>query len=72
VAGSVTVGHRVFVTVATGHLGNNLVRRLYAQGDEVRAGRRAILGGVGCEIVHADLLQPASLQRARRWHMALR
>jgi dihydroflavonol-4-reductase len=63
------MGHRVLVTGATGHLGNNLVRRLYAQGDEVRAGmrdlgRRAILDGVGCEVVHADLLQPASLQRA--------
>jgi nucleoside-diphosphate-sugar epimerase len=63
------MSRRVLVTGATGHLGNNLVRRLYAQGDEVRAGvrdlgRRAILDGVGCEVVHADLLDPASLQRA--------
>ena len=36
------MSQRVLVTGANGHLGNNLVRRLYAQGDEVRAGMRDI------------------------------
>jgi uncharacterized protein YbjT (DUF2867 family) len=50
------MGHRVLVTGANGHLGNNLVRRLFAQGDTVRAGLRdlenrrileGLLGSVG-------------------------
>lgn len=60
---------KVLVTGATGHLGNNLVRALCAQGHEVRAGvrdlgKRAILQDVGCKVVQLDLLEPASLLRA--------
>ncbi len=51
---------RVLVTGATGHLGANLVRRLLADGEEVRVMLRAgrdngALAGLDVERVHADL-----------------
>ncbi|WP_051305762.1 NAD-dependent epimerase/dehydratase family protein [Desulfogranum mediterraneum] len=57
------------VTGANGHLGNNLVRALAAQGETVRAGMRNLakrhsLEGVKCEIVQADVLDKASMVRA--------
>jgi nucleoside-diphosphate-sugar epimerase len=57
------------VTGANGHLGNNLVRALRAQGDAVRAGVRdpshaEPLEGTGAQVVRADLLDQASLARA--------
>jgi len=57
------------VTGANGHLGNTLVRRLVSQGVQVRAGVRNTRNlkpfkGVACEVMHADLLNPTSLERA--------
>jgi dihydroflavonol-4-reductase len=54
---------------ANGHLGNNLVRRLLENGRTVRAGIRSVaardaLAGLACEIVHADLMDTASLVAA--------
>ena len=55
------------VTGANGHLGNNLVRELLAQGHTVRAGvrdihNRAPFAGLACELVYAELLDgPAML-----------
>lgn len=57
------------VTGANGHLGNNLVRALLDTGKEVRASVRNInntepFEGLGCQVVHADLLDRGSLSRA--------
>ncbi|MBU1340716.1 MAG: NAD-dependent epimerase/dehydratase family protein, partial [Proteobacteria bacterium] len=54
------------VTGANGHLGNNLVRRLIAKGQRVRAGVRNLentdpFKGLNCEVVFADLLDKKSL-----------
>lgn len=60
---------KVLVTGASGHLGANLVRRLLADGHEVRAlvqsraDNRGI-DGLDIERVEGDLLDAASLQRA--------
>jgi len=57
------------VTGANGHLGNNLVRALVDRGERVRGSvrnpeDRLPFEGVECDIVHADLLDTDSLQRA--------
>lgn len=57
------------VTGANGHLGNNLVRHLLAQGERVRAsvrnvGNREPFAGLDCEIVAADITDKPSLLRA--------
>lgn len=57
------------VTGANGHLGNNLVRALLAQGETVRASvrnpqNRAPFTGLDCEIVKADLMDKPSLLKA--------
>ncbi|MCP4022588.1 MAG: NAD-dependent epimerase/dehydratase family protein [Desulfobacteraceae bacterium] len=59
----------VLVTGANGHLGNNLVRKLIANGETVRAGVRnpnntTPFKGLNCDIVHADLLDKKSLMTA--------
>ncbi len=58
----------VVVTGAAGHVGNNLVRALLAQGRRVRAlvhrDRRALEGLEGVEIVEGDVRDFASLRRA--------
>lgn len=57
----------IAVTGASGLLGGNLVRELLAQGCRVRAlihqDERAV-SGLDLEIVHADLADPSSLERA--------
>jgi nucleoside-diphosphate-sugar epimerase len=57
----------IVVTGASGHVGCNLVRALFAEGKPVRAlvheGGRA-LDGVAVEKVHGDVLDPASIDRA--------
>ena len=72
---------KVAVTGATGHVGANLVRTLVDAGHHVRAlthhGNRRGLDGVACELVAADLLDGASLQRAfagceQVYHLAAR
>ncbi|OWP73456.1 NAD-dependent epimerase/dehydratase family protein [Pseudomonas sp. K2I15] len=57
------------VTGANGHLGNNLVRALLEQGHTVRAGvrdtnNRAPFAGLDCELVYAELLDPAAMLKA--------
>lgn len=57
---------KTLVTGATGHLGANLVRRLLAQGDAVRAllmpgERSAALDGLAVERVTGDLRDPAAV-----------
>lgn len=57
------------VTGANGHLGNNLVRHLLAQGERVRASvrnpsNREPFVGLNCEVVAADITDKASLLRA--------
>lgn len=57
------------VTGANGHLGNNVVRALFGQGESVRAGVRNLslsepFEGLGCEVVRADLTDKASLLEA--------
>jgi len=57
------------VTGANGHLGNNLVRALLENGEQVRASVRnpkntAPFEGLDCEIVYADLMDKDSLLRA--------
>jgi nucleoside-diphosphate-sugar epimerase len=60
---------KVLVTGASGHLGSNIVRRLLADGQEVRAlvqprvDNRGI-EGLDIEQVEGDLRDPASLRRA--------
>lgn len=59
----------ILVTGANGHLGNNLVRALCAQGKAVRAGIRQmtnqmVLDGLACEIVPFDMLDRASIEAA--------
>jgi dihydroflavonol-4-reductase len=56
----------ILVTGATGHIGNVLIRRLLAQGEEVRAlvwrGEDTTpIKGLGVEQVEGDVLDPASL-----------
>jgi dihydroflavonol-4-reductase len=56
----------VAVTGASGHLGAHLVRRLLARGDRVRAllhgdHPATALRGLGVEVVHGDVLDPATL-----------
>ena len=57
------------VTGANGHLGNNLVRALLADGQRVRASVRDVdnrepFAGLNCEVVYADLMDTESLRRA--------
>ncbi len=57
------------VTGANGHLGNNLVRALLENGEQVRASVRnpkntIPFEGLDCEIVQADLMDKESLLRA--------
>lgn len=57
------------VTGANGHLGNNLVRALNREGVKVRAGirnmkNRSVLEELDCEVVHCDLLDSKSLDKA--------
>jgi dihydroflavonol-4-reductase len=57
------------VTGANGHVGNNLCRALVARGERVRAMMRrtadpAPLAGLDVEIVHGDILDPASCEHA--------
>ncbi|MBE8591749.1 NAD-dependent epimerase/dehydratase family protein [Pseudomonas sp. MAFF 301449] len=57
------------VTGANGHLGNTLVRTLLDQGYRVRAGVRDIhnhtpFAGLDCELVYAELLDGAALDKA--------
>ena len=56
------------VTGANGHLGNNLVRALLDNGEQVRASVRnpkntVPFEGLDCEIVQADLMDKDSLLR---------
>ncbi len=60
---------KCLVTGANGHLGNNLVKELVAQGYKVRASVRntnntAPFKGVDCELVYADMTDKASLLKA--------
>jgi len=57
------------VTGANGHVGNNLVRALLANGKNVRASVRNLdnkepFNGLNCELVHADLMNKESLRQA--------
>lgn len=57
------------VTGANGHVGNNLVRALLANGENVRASvrntnNREPFIGLNCELVHADLMNKESLRQA--------
>jgi dihydroflavonol-4-reductase len=57
------------VTGANGHIGNNICRLLVARGERVRAMMRrtadpAPVAGLGVEIVHGDILDPASTAHA--------
>lgn len=57
------------VTGANGHLGNTLLRALLDQGYRVRAGVRDICNhtpfvGLDCELVYAELLDSAALDKA--------
>ncbi|MBO0931947.1 NAD-dependent epimerase/dehydratase family protein [Fibrella aquatilis] len=57
------------ITGANGHLGNNLVRHLLAQGETVRASVRNLksrepFAGLDCELVPADITDKSSLLRA--------
>lgn len=60
---------KLFVTGATGHIGNNVVRAAVDAGHEViafarpKADRRG-LSGVACEVREGDLLDAASVERA--------
>ncbi len=59
----------ILVTGATGHIGNVLVRELLAKGQPVRALVRSerpapALAGLEVELMHGDILDPASLDRA--------
>ncbi|GAB3642595.1 NAD-dependent epimerase/dehydratase family protein [Spirosoma arcticum] len=59
------------VTGANGHLGNNLVRHLLAQGERVRASvrntkNREPFADLDCEVVAADLVDKPSLVRAMK------
>jgi dihydroflavonol-4-reductase len=65
------MGHLSLVTGANGHLGNNLVRALLAQGHRVRAGVRNLANtqpfeGLGCELVYAELEDKAAMLEALR------
>lgn len=60
---------KYLVTGANGHLGNNVVRQLIAQGKHVRAtvrntNRRDAFEGLDCELVYADILDRKSLEAA--------
>ncbi len=60
---------KCLVTGATGHLGNNLVKELVAQGFKVRASVRNVnntapFEGVDCELVYADMTDKESLIQA--------
>jgi nucleoside-diphosphate-sugar epimerase len=60
---------KVLVTGATGHLGANLVRRLLAEGEDVRAMVRSgrendALTGLDVERVWGDLRDPESVEKA--------
>ncbi len=57
------------VTGANGHLGNNLVRQLIKDGQEVKAGIRNLdnsntLSNLDCEILHCDFLDLDSLRKS--------
>lgn len=63
------MGNLCLVTGANGHLGNNLVRALLADGQRVRAGVRDLdntqaLAGLPCELVYAELRDEAALLKA--------
>jgi dihydroflavonol-4-reductase len=63
------MGKLCLVTGANGHLGNNLVRALLAQGHRVRAGVRDLdntqpFAGLDCELVYAELEDKAALLKA--------
>lgn len=57
------------VTGSNGHLGNNVVRQLLAEGYTVKAGVRNTsntepFAGLDCELVHADILDQHSMEQA--------
>jgi dihydroflavonol-4-reductase len=60
----------VTVTGASGHVGNNLVRRLLASGRNVRAlvgpGDRASLGGLRVEVAECDVRDPGAVRQQLR------
>jgi dihydroflavonol-4-reductase len=63
------MGTLCLVTGANGHLGNNLLRALLAQGQRVRAGVRDLnntqpFAGLECELVYAELEDKAALLKA--------
>ena len=63
------MAEKILVTGANGHLGNNLVRALCAQGKTVSAGIRqtsnkTTLEGLDCEIVPFDMVDRASVAAA--------
>ncbi|MFZ3205778.1 MAG: NAD(P)H-binding protein, partial [Pseudomonas sp.] len=63
------MGTLCLVTGANGHLGNNLLRALLAQGQRVRAGVRdpnntQPFAGLDCELVYAELEDKAALLKA--------
>ena len=63
---------RILVTGANGHLGQNLLRELTSRGHAVRASVRSLaepektksIGGLGVELVEADLDRPKSVRAA--------
>lgn len=60
---------KYLVTGANGHLGNNVVRELLKNGEEVRASVRNTnntrpFKGLECEVVYADILDRTSLVKA--------
>jgi len=62
---------KVLVTGATGHIGNVLIRELLVRGQKVRAmvmpgEDLEPLNGLDVEVVAANVLDPAALQKAMR------
>ena len=63
------LGRKLLVTGATGHLGANLVRRLLAEGENVRVMARTghdneALAGLDVELVYADLRDSVAIDAA--------
>lgn len=60
---------KYLVTGGNGHLGNQLVRKLVLQGEDVRVSVRnpkdlSPFKGLNCEVVYADIFNPQSLKKA--------